>query len=109
MCLLQPLAGASQLIEHGAKLNILHHFCQSFLAEAVKFCIKDFVFDTSTQLDYLLNISEMEAIHVISIALQALKYADILACLVREIALNYYNVPQIIHVSILQHIADYFS
>ena len=41
---------------------------------------------------------------VIGFALQALKYADILTCSVGEIALNYYNVPRVIHVSILHDV-----
>lgn len=41
----------------------------------------------------------MEALQL-KVALRILEHAGILACLVGEIALNYYNVPRVLHVSI---------
>ena len=41
----------------------------------------------------------MEALQL-KVSLRILEHAGILACLVGEIALNYYNVPRVLHVSI---------
>lgn len=43
----------------------------------------------------------MEVAVVIETVLSKLLSEDILACLVGEIALNYYNVPRVMHVSAL--------
>ncbi len=41
----------------------------------------------------------MEALQL-KVALRILDHARIYACLVGELALNYYNVPRVLHVSI---------
>jgi hypothetical protein len=43
----------------------------------------------------------MEVLQIVKQALSILKTADVSACLIGEIALNYYNVPRVVHVSTL--------
>jgi hypothetical protein len=46
-----------------------------------------------------MGLCEMEVMQIVKLALSTLKAANISACLIGEITLNYYNVPRVVHVS----------
>lgn len=48
----------------------------------------------------------MEVSDALNLTLRTIRKGNIPVCVIGEIALNYYNVPRVVHVSLLQLLRD---